>query len=399
MESSTSSRVLRITHGSIFLYAACFFIQATAFPFLTKSLNVDTVMFGWLQTTFALLQLIGGPLFGRFGDVFGGRAAVCLGFTSACISYGLSSLAVSVNMLFVAQIPILFMHAMQAGQMVITDISSSEGRADALGKLGLSYGVGMVVGPIIGGKLTAVFNERMSLMVASAVCGSACLLNWALIPRWIKKTAQKPQGGESMLQWARWRSILSQPGVFQILAIKIIAGLPLGAFQAMSALIFLDRFQLEPQQNGYVLSYIGFVVMFMQGIGVGVLAKHFSEEKLVKWANFMLIWSWLSFAFITSIWQFCVVMVPLGLGFAAQNIVITSVLTKSVSDSDTGAMLGLSMAVNSMVRIFTPTMGAYMLHNLGFPAFGMFGCAISVCMSVFLFMFWTLPDKHKFEKS
>ena len=41
-----------------------------------------------------------------------------------------------------------------AGQMVMTDISESSGRADALGKLSLSYGVGMVFGPFLGGLIT-----------------------------------------------------------------------------------------------------------------------------------------------------------------------------------------------------------------------------------------------------
>ena len=40
------------------------------------------------------------------------------------------------------------------GQMIVTDLGESNKRADALGKLGLSYGVGMVVGPVLGGVLT-----------------------------------------------------------------------------------------------------------------------------------------------------------------------------------------------------------------------------------------------------
>jgi len=42
--------------------------------------------------------------------------------------------------------------------MVITDVMPYEKRADALGKLGLFYGVGMVAGPFLGGQITKTFG-------------------------------------------------------------------------------------------------------------------------------------------------------------------------------------------------------------------------------------------------
>ena len=48
------------------------------FQYLSKKLGADPVVFGYLQTTFAVVQLCGGPIFGRFGDVFGSRAALVL---------------------------------------------------------------------------------------------------------------------------------------------------------------------------------------------------------------------------------------------------------------------------------------------------------------------------------
>ena len=44
------------------------------------------------------------------------------------------------------------------GQMIVTDICDSSKRADALGKLGMSYGVGMVIGPFVGGIITNIFG-------------------------------------------------------------------------------------------------------------------------------------------------------------------------------------------------------------------------------------------------
>ena len=81
--------------------------------YLTKKLGVNTVQFGYLQTTFAIVQLAGGPLFGRFGDLYGGRAALTLAFASSALTYGLLGMAWNIPFLFLSRMPSVFMHAMQ----------------------------------------------------------------------------------------------------------------------------------------------------------------------------------------------------------------------------------------------------------------------------------------------
>ena len=83
------------------------------FQYLSKKLGADPVVFGYLQTTFAVVQLCGGPIFGRFGDIFGSRAALVLAFAAAAMSYSILGLASTVSMLFLSRLPSVFMHAMQ----------------------------------------------------------------------------------------------------------------------------------------------------------------------------------------------------------------------------------------------------------------------------------------------
>ena len=83
------------------------------FQYLSKKLGVNSVWYGYLQTTFAIVQLAGGPLYGRFGDLFGGRAAMTLAYISAALSYFLLGMSSSVPLLFLSRLPSVFMHAMQ----------------------------------------------------------------------------------------------------------------------------------------------------------------------------------------------------------------------------------------------------------------------------------------------
>lgn len=79
--------------------------------------------------------------------------------------------------------------------MVMTDVSGSKERADALGKLGVSYGVGMVVGPTLGGYITSLGTTEsqgthLAAGVAVAVCAVAMVIVLAFVPRSTKDPAR-----------------------------------------------------------------------------------------------------------------------------------------------------------------------------------------------------------------
>ncbi|KAJ8321958.1 hypothetical protein KUTeg_000429 [Tegillarca granosa] len=300
--------VILATHINIFLYSTCFWIQTGTLPYLTKKLGVDPVSFGYLQTTFAVVQLAGGPLYGRFGDLYGGRAAMMLAFSSAAILYFILGMADSFLLLFLSRLPSIFMHAMQ-------------GKSDS-----------------------GVFSIKKIL------------------------------------------ALIAAPGALFLLIIRAAEGIPIGIFQSMFSVVAMDTFKLPAEQNGYLMSYIGILTMLVQGLGVGILTKKFSENDIMKWSAFLLIWAYLALAFITDIFQFCIVIAPLVVGLASSNIVISSALTKTVTDVDTGAMLGLNMAVNSLIRSLSPTVGGYLLKNFGFSSFGYLGFIMLLIVTVVLFI-------------
>ena len=80
---------------------------------MAKSLGTDVVILGHMNTMFSFIMLCGGPLYGRFGDVFGCRAALTLSCSAGILSYSILSLANSVPMLFLSRLPMGFMHTHQ----------------------------------------------------------------------------------------------------------------------------------------------------------------------------------------------------------------------------------------------------------------------------------------------
>ncbi|CAL1535727.1 unnamed protein product [Lymnaea stagnalis] len=381
------NKVVLMTHFNIFLYSTAFWVQNAVFPYLSKELGADPVVFGYLQTTFALVQLAGGPLFGRFGDLFGSRLAMMLSFLAAASSYLLLGLSTNMPLLFLSRLPSVFMHAMQAGQMIVTDVCTPKQRADALGKLGLSYGIGMVVGPMMGGLVAKAFSLEKAAILACLMSLVSIGVTYIYIPTALKKSKLLSSDKDSnVFSIRKILDLMKAPGAFFLIAIKIATGTPIGIFQSMFSIVALDMFKLPAEQNSYIMSYIGIMAMIVQGVGIGIVTKKFSELNILFGSAVILLISYLMLSFVTTIWQMCFVFIPLITGLTFQNVVTTSALTHTVSDADTGAMLGLSMAVNSLIRSLSPTIGGYMLKELGFESFGYLGFVTSTAVTVVLYV-------------
>ncbi|XP_059831552.1 solute carrier family 22 member 18 isoform X3 [Hypanus sabinus] len=357
--------------------------------YLSKKLGMDAVMFGYLQTTFAIVQLLGGPLFGRFGDLFGGRAALSLAYLSSSLTSLIMGLSTNVLLLFLSRLPSIFMHGMQAAQMVVTDLSLESERTGELGKLGLSYGVGMIIGSSAGGFLISKFGESFAAYVAAAGSVLNSIVVMKYIPEDTKSVRQKNKpemaSSKSVFNVKKIIKLLSIPGAAEILAVKAITGLPMGVFQSMFSVVGMDYFKLEAEDNGYLMAYVGVLQMIMQGLVVGWLTKRLGEHTLLPWSILVISLVGLATALISNIFHFYLVCIPMSFGISGLYLTTNSILTKIVPPADTGAMLGLNMSVHSLIRSMAPTIGGFLYQLYGYPSFGYLQFAVNLL--VFLYVF------------
>jgi len=370
-----SKRIVLITHFNVFLYAACYWIQSGTLPYLTKSLGADPVIFGRLKTVFSLCQLVGGPIYGRLGDLMGERTALITAFSASILTYILTGLATSLPLLFLSRVPSVFLHVMQGSQMVVTALSGSNDRAAALARLGFSYGVGMVIGPSLGGFVAGAYGEHAAAWLAAL--GSAVSL--ALVIYFVPEVPRpREEKGDSVLNIAKIGALLLIPKARNLLLLKTICGVPIGVLQSMFSLIAMEQFQLPPEQNGMVLSYIGGLSMLMQGVGISACTSRFSDKTLLQFSCVSLILSFYLMALLTTIQDFLLLQVPMVCSLTLINSILQASLTRAVPQVHTGTMLGLNMAVNSTIRSLAPTIGGVMMAAYGFSSIGALGVVCNI---------------------
>ena len=407
--SQPINRTVLVTHVCVVFYALSFWIQMGTLPIITNKLDIDPITFGNLQTAFGVAQLLGGPLFGRFGDLYGNRTAFILSFISAFFSYSILGFADSLLHVFLSRLSSVFMHTMQGAQMIITDLSLPVKRSESLGKTSISYGVGMVVGPLIGGFCTKHQGEKFATFLAAGGCILGIGLIKSFIPRDTKmlmyseikenhpqlhdiedisysqkltKTKTSKLINFDIFLSLIWRNRIAK----NLLFIKLVSGIPIGILHSMFSILLLNHFEVSPQVNGLVLSYIGVLSMLTQGIIVGKLAcMGFHDHTLIKFSVLVLsITYFIMSVFVSGIIGFCALMAPMVLGGSVFNSLVQGNLTKCVSHEHTGSVLGFSMAVNSFMRSISPTLGGYMFKIYGFSSFGLLGALCNGMLFIYL---------------
>ncbi|XP_061058249.1 solute carrier family 22 member 18 isoform X3 [Eubalaena glacialis] len=367
------SWVMLLVYVLAALELACLFMQFSIMPYLSRRLGLDSVAFGYQQTIFGVLQLLGGPVFGRFADQRGARAAFTLSFLASSALYLLLAAACSptlpgVALLFASRLPGALMHTLPAAQMVITDLSAPEERPAALGRLGLCFGIGVIFGSLLGGTLSSTCGIQCPVIVALVVNLLGAILSFTCIPTSTKGASAHAQAAlpgkpeASLLDLKAITCLLLQPGVLPVFLVKVICGFPSGLFMVMFSLISMDFFQLEAAQAGYLMSFFGVLQM----------------------------------ALMANVFHFCLLMPGLVFSLCALNVVTDSMLTKAVSASDTGTMLGLCASVQPLTRTLGPTLGGLLYHSFGVPVFGHVQFAVNFLV---LLVLWRQPMPPKMDKA
>ncbi|NWY72958.1 S22AI protein, partial [Erithacus rubecula] len=378
-------QVIRVAYVIAALDLTLLFMQFGVMPYLAKSLGLDSVGFGYLQTIFGVLQLVGGYIFGRFADQFGARAALILSCASGSIFFLLMSLSTSIPLLFLSRLPGVFMHGMPGAQKVITDVTTPSQRAGALGKLGLCFGVGIIAGSAMGGVLSTKFGIYVPTYVG--LVGS--LINTLIAMVWIPSQT-KPKSDHHIKEHSDLFSIreilrlMKFPGVKEVFIVKVFAGLPIGLFMIMFSIISMDFFGLEAVQSGYLMSYFGVLQMVVQGLVVGKLTNHCTEMTLLRLSVFVFAGVGLGMALMRTVWHYCIIAVPLVFAFSMLATITDSLLTKAVPSSDTGAMLGICASVQPLTRTVGPTIGGVLYKQFGVSSFGYLQLMVNLGLFVYL---------------
>lgn len=164
----------------------------------------------------------------------------------------------------------------------------------------------------------------------------------------------------------------------------------------MFSIISMDFFQLEAAQAGYLMSFFGILQMMIQGLVIGRLSTRFPEEALLKSSVLVFAVVGLGMALMSNVFHFCLLLPGLVFSLCTLNVVTDSMLTKAVSASDTGTMLGLCASVHPLTRTVGPTLGGLLYRSYGVSILGHVQFMVNLLV---LLVLWKKPLSQKGDKA
>ncbi|MGD1996543.1 MAG: MFS transporter [Anaerolineae bacterium] len=379
-------------------------------PYYAETLGATPAVVGLLVASNALAQLVAAPIVGRLSDRLGRRPMLIFSIFGTLFSFVLLGLVEPVGSLLSeltsarigvggAVLAVLFASRILDGlaggnislaRAYITDVTGEEDRARGLGLIGAAFGVGFIIGPAMGGTLSnwdyaasALAGLGLSrfaapafaavLLAALNLLGVVLWLPESLPPEERARIASSPRSAFSAR--CLWDCV-NRPRFGILLHTRFFYTLAFSIFTANFALYAQYRLGLTDQTTSYVLTYVGVLVVLVQGVAIGRLTGRFSDNPLILAAVILMAVALMAWAFVPSLALLLVVLAPLALASGVLNTVTNSAITKSVYPEEVGGALGLSASLDSLTRVVAPAIGGFLLGNLGAFSLGLLGASI-----------------------
>jgi DHA1 family multidrug resistance protein-like MFS transporter len=336
-------------------------------PFLIESMGASGRALGLLMATFALMQLIFSPVWGSLSDRIGRKPVLMIGVFGFGITMVLFGLSTELWMLFAARAlsGILSSATLPTSMAYISDSTTEEQRGGGMGVVGAAMGLGMVLGPGLGGVLAGK-SLAVPFFIAGGLSFLAMILILAFLPESLPKEQRQTEGKVRFINLGElWQALKSPIGVLLLMAFLVSFGLT--AFEGIFGLYALERFDYGPQQVGTILMVIGFVSAVVQMVATGPLTRRWGEATVIKAS---LLWSVVGFPLMLLANSYLTILVTSGffmLGVSLLRPAVASLISKQATVGQ-GVAMGLNNAFQSLGRIVGPTWAGFIFDlDLRYP--------------------------------
>ena len=344
-------------------------------PFYSERMGASPFVVGLLISTYAVCQLVSGPIIGKMSDHAGRRPLLVVSQMGTLIGFVILSQATTLWLIFVSRI----IDGLTAGnlslaQAYIADVTEPQKRAQSFGVIGIAFGMGFLIGPAISGFL-AGYGYAYPIYAACALSATSIICTWTLLPG-----AKPGQAGGSaeetgpggkrlgLLEWSGYLEFFERPGLRELLLEFFLFALCFSSFTSGFALFAERRFTWNghafgAKEVGYVFAYIGFLGVILQGGLIGRLVKWLGEPKLVKSGFLCTAIGYGAMGFIYRIPELLGVGAVGSYGTGVLRPAVTSLITQKASKREQGVVLGLTQSLTSVAQIVAPLLSGFLINR------------------------------------
>ena len=323
---------------------------------------------GILLFTYAVMQFLFSPIIGGLSDRFGRRPVILAALFAFSIDFVIQGFAPNIWWFFVGRLLAGITGAtFTSGMAYIADVSTPEKRAQNFGIVGAAFGMGFIIGPLIGGLVSHYFGIRAPFFAAAGLAMLNWLYGYFILPESLKPENRRP------FEWRRANPIGSllhlrrYPIILSLVASLVCIYIAGQANQSTWTYITMAKFGWDERWVGYSLAFVGLMTGIVQGVLARILIPKLGPRNSVFVGLSLYAVGFVLFAFATQGWMMFVFMVPFSLGGLAGPS-LQGIISNQVPPNEQGELQGALTSLISVTSIIGPLLMTNLFAHFTNPA-------------------------------
>jgi MFS transporter, DHA1 family, tetracycline resistance protein len=316
---------------------------------------------GWLTFAYAITQFIFSPLIGNLSDKYGRRPIILISLFGFSLDYLFLSVAPTIGWLFVGRILAGITGAsITTATAYIADISTAENRAKNFGLVGAAFGLGFIIGPVMGGFL-GHYGSRVPFYAAAVLCLLNFLYGLFILPESLDQEHRRQFNWKRANPVGALLNLKRYPKLIGLIIAIFTLYVASHAVQGNWSYYTMYKFKWDEKMVGISLGIIGLLVGIVQGGLIRWINPKLGNQKSIYIGIVLYALGMFLFAFATKGWMMFAFLVPYCLG-GISGPALQSVVTEQVPANEQGEIQGTLTSLMSASAIIGPPMMSYIFY-------------------------------------
>ena len=317
------------------------------------NLSQASAIGGWLTFAYAIMQFLFAPVLGNLSDRFGRRPVLLFSLLGFGVDYIFLSFAPSIAWLFVGRIVAGITGAsFTTASAYIADVSTPENRAQNFGMIGAAFGLGFIIGPVIGG-LLGQYGSRIPFMAAAGLSLLNAAYGFFVLPESLSKENRRPFQLKRANPVGALLQLRKYPAISGLVISLILLYTASNGMQSVWSYYGIEKLNWNEAMIGYSLGFIGLITALVQTVLIRWTIPKLGTEKNLYIGFLLYAFGLFLFAFAANSWQMFAFIIPYCLGGIA-GPAMQSIISGYVPAAEQGELQGALTSLMSATTIFAP---------------------------------------------